>query len=593
MAGQQRNKNRINIVKKNVSTNLRHYRSIFVVACAIAILSIPFLFRPFAINIHADIGVQLLQVLRLADTQLSLSFDRTGLYSNTIIQLLSDNHGIIRQIVLFPIFFVYDKFGLPIHELSVSMIYLAVSLALNLVNYYFVKQIVGKEKAGWFILFMAIMPYFVMMAKAGWWQIFAIPSFLGSLAFIHKFLNKENQRDYLLFGLTFSVHILSTPSFILSAYFLFLYISLFYLHQYNNFRLMGLSLWSKFIHNWRILLPIATSVGLFLVSFIANIAFDSEQGSFSRIFSKSELPHAGIWVTILHNLAHGLGLLGFVTFPLIVTSIVFLVSRKKNYQTALVPTSLIYFITIFFLLSWLGVNTGAYIYELAVPGIFLLLFMFEVIPKFKTRSIILSLVILFTYAQTLLYNFGYTPTGWVNKTSFIFPYLDACVALWCPYHFADQKNIGIKTLGFIFKDEWKISPISFVSMDNSEEKQKEIFFWSGYYQGPVTHLGRRINFDLDFIDRAKVIVVYDDTMLQNKEFSSLKEEAQAKVINYLDSNPQFKLAAIITKGDNPVLKIYKNDEVAEVKTFPVEIFDGLYDKKYARLKDFAHLDLGY
>src|SRR3989344_3891941 len=109
----------------------------FILPLILLALFLPYFWRPFALNLNPDMGLQMMDVFRMVDARWSLALDPSAAYTNPLVQMLVDFHGIFRQLIYFPVFYILDFFGMGIREATVYGTLLAVGIVVTYLNYLF------------------------------------------------------------------------------------------------------------------------------------------------------------------------------------------------------------------------------------------------------------------------------------------------------------------------------------------------------------------------------------------------------------------------------------------------------------------------
>jgi len=550
-------------------------------------------FRPFAINLHQDTSMQLIKVLRLVNSDFSFSLGVDALFVNPLVQLLKNVHGALRPIILFPFFYVVDLFHIPINKEVAGFIFILAGFLLTALNYVILKRIIDIKKAFWYTLLISTVPYYIMQVKAAWWSIYFYPIFFAGLYYLNKFLETREKKNFIYFCILSSVLIFSTPTFFFSGIFFILYILVFYYNKFKNWKDTFSTFFKNIIWSPWVLFPITTFIGLLGMGYIGYDRFGGEYGVIAKLFSKTSQIKYYKPDILLHLGSHGLGLLGIVLFPaMIVAAIILFYKIKKTRKNNFLFTSLLYFVLVFILLILVGGGTGARVNELFFPGIILIIYTVgDLNIKKIYKYIVFLFLIICGFLQITLYNIGYTPDNLLTRQGW-FPFPRACQSIWCPYHFGFHRDLGIKTLGFVIQDYLDISPMPFISKEDSWLRQKDIVFHTSYGQGPTMHIGRRISKNMkDIVEPPSVIILFTDSYIQ-KYPDIVKYENHEEVKKYLEENENYKRVASVVDKEEEIIFVYALNSDLEYKEFSVEEYDVLFDKKYASLRELGQIDLG-
>lgn len=567
---------------------------------ALFLLFIPYFFDFYPINLEGDVSRMLMRVLALADSHFSFNMDSTSLYVNPITHLIKNVHGAWRSILLFPIFYIVDILGIRITEISVNAVYVIVGFVLTIINYLFLAKCIGKRKALMFAFLLSVIPYYVMQIKASWWMNYYYPFFFAGLWFLYKYFQSSERKWYAYFCVSAALLIFSTPDFFFSGVFFILYM---FIHGYieKDGLKGGWTFFYKTISSFWTIIPVATILFLTAFSYTAYKLFGGEYGIMAHLFLKGAIPkyyHPG---ALIHLGVHGIGLLGFVFFPVIFLALGKIFSQwKKHKKNVLLVTAVFYFFAVWVMFLLAGGITGAMVGLFIFPGgLFILYALDSLRLSQKIKIILFSLLIITTYTQTLLYQKGYEPTGtFLTKTGWV-PFPRSCDALWCPYLngsyrglFGTDRNLGIKTLGYVARDYLEVSPKEFESREKSQEYGEDFLFHSGFGYGPVSHIGRRISDSLGQSNgMPSVIAQFTEEFLLKYPGIVLIEEYQ-KVDDFIYQNDRYTKVAIITKEGIPFINVYQLDSQRELKIFEVEYYDKIFDKEYATLEHLGKIDLG-
>ncbi len=561
-----------------------------IVILFLFLLFLPYFGRPFALNLNPDMGLQLMDVFRMVDARWSFALDPSAAYANPLVQMLVDFHGVFRQLIYFPIFYILDLFGMGIREATVYGTLLIVGVALTYLNYIFARVIAGEKKAFWFTALLSVIPFYVLQVKGGWWHVFVYPLLLAGLAAEHKFLTTRARRWYAWFCIAASAYLLADTGFVFGGLLFVVYAVIFF-WQGSNLRAVPAHLWRAVRSPWTFL-PLFVLAGSFVVTYIGKTRFGAEFGIMARFLEKGG--HVGFsgFGVLPHFISQGMGLTGFILFPVILaTACWFLMRVWRQERDSLLLTCITYFFVTFVLLLFAG-GSGAAVYELYIPGLLLLVYAFSRLKKAWIQNVFMTGIAAVTMMQTVAYNFEIHPPQFLARSySFIRPN-DACTALWCPWHFAEPKNLGITTAAFVLRDYLGITPVLFTSMqENFYEKPKEIFFYSNYGQGPSMSIGRRISYEVKDVASARIILVFAPEVSAHAPGAVEKEKNQA-VLDFLAAHPEYREVAIVTQDGVEMIKIFERDSARAPRVFSVEEYDAKFNARYGHLRDIGFIDLG-
>jgi len=564
----------------------------------LAVLFAPFFWRPFLLNLDPDTGLQVMDAVRMADARWSFSLEPSAAYANPVVQMLVDFHGIFRQLVFYPIIYVADLLGIGMTEFNLGAIFVLTSFGLIVLSAFFLQSIVGKKQSWWFVVLLASMPFCVISIKGGWWQIFTFTALLAGLAALHKFLHTssskegERRKRYAWFCVAVAAYMLADTGFIFGLLWYALYILIyFYHHKHSTIIIFGEAL--KMIWSRWTLLPVVVLLGSIAVTVIGKIKFGADFGIVSRLLEKGPKVDFQGFETIPHLMVQGMGLTGWILFPAMFAALFVLIVRYRS-DSPLIRSAVLYcmFAVAALLLTGGG---GASVYILYCAGLIILV---HAIYKIRAslRYVLLAVLLAATFIQTMLYQFEYQPSGILTKPWSFTDKHSTCQILWCPWHFASQRNLGVTTLGFVMRNYLDYKPIPFVSMEeNFHVRPKEIFFYSNYGQGPSFSIGRRLSYEVDDIEEAQVIIFFTshvEEMTSSFGKTPFEADKNKRVFEFIEDHKEYKHVATITNGGLPVIEVYERDSEYEHRTFSVEEYDDLFNKKYGNLKDLGHIDLG-
>mgnify|MGYP001580645255 CR=1 FL=1 len=558
----------------------------------IAMLFVPYLFRPFALDLHSDIGLHTMQILRLVDAEWIFGFDPNHAYVNPLVQMFTNLHGPVRQAVMFPIFYLLDVIGIPFTEYTINATFVVVGFLLGMWAYYMARAVVGSTKAMWFAVLLSTIPYYVLQMKIGWWHLFTYPLLIGSFAALHRFLVEGATRWYWWFCIAFSAYLTSDPAFMFGGLFLFLYAFVWFLMKEGSVRLAMRALVRMIFGNRATLIPLLVFLGLIGIAIIGRVKFGADFGVFARLLEKQGrlgIPNPALF---LQMLVEGMGITGFLLFPaMVVTGAWALIGvvRRTIREPLLVAATL--FVWIAFLLIALAGGAAGALYILYVPALFLMVHMLFLMGR-RWRLGMLLVITASTYLQTLLYNDGYRPPAFLTRPLAVIGSGEPCRAIWCPWNFDEVKNLGVTTAAFAVRDHLGIQPIPFVSLqENFYVRPKEIFFYSGYEQGPSFSIGRRISYRVEDIAGARVILVAASGFMAEAP-SAVAAERNQKVLDFLATHPEYRHVATVTKNGIDMIQIFERDSTRALQIFSVEEYDAKFNEKYGNLRDLGHIDLG-
>lgn len=560
----------------------------------IALLFVPYFWHPFALNLHGDNGLGTMQILRLVDAEWTFGIDPNHAYVNPLVQMFMNLHGPVRQAVMFPIFYLLDAIGVPFTEYTVGATFVVVGFLLGVWAYYMARVVIGSTKAVWFAILLSTIPYYVFQMKAGWWQLFTYPLLLASIAALHRFLSEGAPRWYWWFCIAFSAYLTADPAFVFGALFLFLYAFVWFLKKEGSVRLAMRALGRMVSGNRATLVPIITLLGLIAVTMIGRVKFGADFGVVARLLEKQGrlgIPNPTLF---LQMLIEGMGITGLLLFPAMAVAgawaLIGVFSRTIR-EPFLVATTVYVWIAVL-LLVIAGSAAGA-LNVLFIPALFILVFM---VFRFKRRWVgVAALLVLTmsTYLQTLLYQGGYQPpSGFLTHPRAAIGSGEPCRAIWCPWHFAEPKNLGVATAAFAVRDYLGVQPIPFVSMqENFYVRPKELFFYTEYEQGPSFSIGRRISYRIEDIAEARVILVATSGLMTEVP-GAVQVERNQKVLDFLAVHPEYRQVATVTKNGIDMIQIFERDSVRVLQIFSVEEYDAKFNERYGNLRDLGHIDLG-
>ena len=138
----------------------------------IVLLFVPYLYRPYALNLDGDTMTQLMDIVRLIDARWSFSLDPSAAYANPLVQVLVVFHGIYRHVILFPILYILDALGMGIREATLGVVFVGMGVVLTLILYRLMKSIIGSERAWWWTALFAVIPIYALQVKGAWWHLF-------------------------------------------------------------------------------------------------------------------------------------------------------------------------------------------------------------------------------------------------------------------------------------------------------------------------------------------------------------------------------------------------------------------------------------
>jgi len=586
-----------------------------IIPAFLFLLFLPYFWRPFALNLNADMGLQLMDVFRMVDARWSMALDPSAAYANPIVQMLVDFHGIFRQLIYFPVFYVLDFFGMGIREATVYGTLLAVGIVITYLNYLFVRVLVGGKKAFWFTTLLSVIPFYALQVKGGWWHVFVYPLLLAGLAAEHRLLQSvipseageagrvegsqfggTSKRWYFWFCIAASLYLLADTGFVFGGLLFVLYAFIFFIQKGDGLRPVLGNIWRTIRSPWT-LLPILVLAGSASVTYVGKTRFGADFGIMARFLEKGG--HVGFsgFGVLPHFISQGIGLTGFILFPaMLIAMLSVILSPDRNrgegsHNDPLVTTLVIYFFATFILLLFAG-GSGAAVYELYIPGLILLVYAFSRFKKAWIQNVFMTGIAAVTVFQTVAYNFEIKPPQFlVRSYSFIRPN-DACVTLWCPWHFSEPKNLGVTTAAFVLRDYLDVTPVPFTSMqENFYDKPKEIFFYSNYQQGPSMSIGRRISYTPEDIAAARIILAFTPEVSARAPGAIEKEKNQA-VWDFLTAHPEYRKVATVTQDGAEMIIIFERDATHEERVFSVEEYDAKFNARYGHLRDIGFIDLG-
>lgn len=555
-------------------------------------LFVPYLFRPFALNLDADSMTQLMNIVRMVDARWSFSLDPSAAYANPLVQILVYFHGIYRHVILFPVLYILDAIGMGIREVTIGGVFVGMGIVLTLIMYRLMKSVVGSERAWWWTALFSVIPLYALHVKGGWWHIFVYPLFLAGIAAEHRYLTEKKSQWYAWFCIAVGAYTLADPAFVFGYLWYALYAAVYFLREEGSIYRALCAFW-RMLRQWWTLVPALVLVGLAAVTYVGARYFDAQFGMLARFFEKGAYMGFGGFGVIPHFLVQGMGLTGWVLFPLILVSAVWWVvamARRRSVPPFLQASAL--FVLLASVLILLAHGAGGAVYVLFVPGVIAVV---ALVAQYKHRAFAMAgaaLLLLLTYGQTLWYITQWSPPAWLMQRYSFIQSGEPCQALWCPSHFAEPRNLGVTTAAFVVRDHLDIQPIPFVSIqENFYVRPKEIFFYTTYQQGPSFSIGRRINYDISDIAAARIILAFTPEV-SDRAPGAFEKERNQRVWDFIKNHPEYKEVATVTMEGVEMIKIFERDSTRQPRAFSVEEYDRKFNEKYGNLRDLGHIDLG-
>ncbi|MEK7481287.1 MAG: hypothetical protein AAB633_00885, partial [Patescibacteria group bacterium] len=478
---------------------------------AVIALILPYFARPFAFDLDPDTGLLVMHMMRLVDGAWNISVDPNLAYQNPFVLLLIDFHGMIRQLVFFPLMAAMDAVGVRLTPHSVGALFVSVGIALTILNYYFLRTLLPRRIAGWAVILLAVMPFYAAQLKGGWWHVFVYPLALLALFGMHRWVREGWRPGRALLWCAIAALLLTDTGFIFSYFLIALYALVLLRESHDSLRAVVGGAW-RLVRSWWIVAPLSVGVGSLAVTLLGRIKFDAPWGVMARFFEKGAYLGVDGFGVLPHFLVQGMGLTGWVLFPLMVVACGWWLYRmaRRRYAAPFVQASAWFFvITVVLLLIAHG--PGGAVYVLYLPGAVLVTaFIAAIRPRFLAGAVF-ALVVFVTYGQTLMYLTERPPPPWLTRSYTFLRPNEPCRALWCPWHFTKPRNLGMTTAAFVMRDYLDIQPIPFVSIrENFAVRPKEIFFYTEYGQGPSVTIGRRIAYRIEDLENPKLILLLTD-----------------------------------------------------------------------------------
>lgn len=561
-------------------------------------LFVPFTFFPFALNVDGDVGSLFMEILRLIDTNFHSWTDPNFAYANPIIQIITNFHGVIRPLFVFPLIYILDLVGVHFTEMSTGILFLVIGFTLIIFQYGLLKRIIGARQAWLFSLLFAFTPYFILQMKAGWWHLFTYPPLAASLVFLHLFLQEETMRRYRWFCIALSLYMLSDPGFFLGGIIILLYPLVWFNTQTGSIKEAIYEIYRRAVATKWSLLPLGTLFFLIAIPLIGHFGFGSEIGTLARAFDKQSRLMIPTASTIIYSFVQGMGVVGWLFFPALIGASFWGIIRviKKKSSSPLFTAAVISFWLTFLLINFAGGAAGA-LYLVYIPGLLILTQAFFALPRSWMRFSCAGFLIAVTYAQSILYNTQFTPPSIFQRPFSSIHFFSSatagepCEALWCPWHFGEPKNLGITTAAFVIRDYMGFQPIPFISMqENYYIRPKEIFFYNHYQKGPSFSIGRRISYNIEDLEEPKVILAFTDELL-NEIPRAGDRDVNKQVLSFIQNHPEYHLTAAVTKDGTEIIKIFEKHGTLEYRLFAIEEYDKKFHDKYSTLRGLGHIDL--
>lgn len=559
---------------------------------AIALLFVPYFFRPFAFDLDPDTGLLVMHMMRLIDASWSVSFDPNLAYQNPLVLLLIDFHGMIRQLVFFPLMWALDAVGVRLTPVSVGALFVSVGAALTVLNYYLIRVLLPRRIAGWAIALLAAIPFYATQIKGGWWHVFVYPLLLLALVGLHRWVTERWRPGRALLWLGAAGLLLTDTGFVFGFFLIALYAVVLLHERERSWRMTCVGVLRLF-QSWWFAAPLAVGVGSLAVTLLGRMKFDAPWGIMARFFEKGAYLGFDGFGVVPHFFVQGMGFTGWILFPLMFIALGWWIYRmaRGRHVFPFVQASVWFFVlTVTLLLIARG--AGGAVYVLYLPGAVLVAAFIAAIRPRVLALVVMSFIVLATYGQTLWYMQGGTPPALLARSfSFILPG-EPCRALWCPWHFAKPRNLGVTTAAFVVRDYLGVKPIPFVSIEeNFYVRPKEIFFYTGYGQGPSVTIGRRIAYRLDDLENPKVLLMFTDAALALAP-GAADGDGNKKVLEFLAAHTEYKQVATVTMDGAEMIKIFERDSTREQRVFATEEYDAKFWQRYGTLRNLGHIDLG-
>lgn len=559
---------------------------------AIIALMLPYLARPFALDLDPDIGLLVMHTMRIVDGAWHVSVDPNLAYQNPLVLLLIDFHGMIRQLVFFPLMAALDAVGVRLTPVSVGALFVSVGAALTILNYHLLRVLVPRRIAGWAIVLIAVTPFYAIQIKGGWWHVFMYPLLLLALVGLHRWVTERWRPGRALLWLGATALLLTDTGFVFGFFLIATYAVVLLYEKQRSWHAILLGVLRLFRTRW-IAVPLLVGIGLIAVTVVGSLKFDAQFGVLGRFFEKSEYLGFSGWNVVPHFFVQGMGLTGWILFPLMFVALGWWMYAMVcgRHLFPLVRASA-FFVAITTLTILFARGAGGAVYVLYIPGAVLVVAFLVAIRQRILALVVMSFLVLVTYGQTLWYMQGGAPPALLARSfSFILPG-EPCHAFWCPWHFADQRNLGVTTAAFVVRDYLGVKPIPFVSIEeNFYVRPKEIFFYTAYGQGPSVTIGRRIAYRLEDLENPKVLLMFTDAALALAP-GAADGDGNKKVLEFLAAHTEYKQVAAVTMKGVEMVKIFESDSTRDPRVFAVEEYDAKFWQRYGALRDLGHIDLG-
>lgn len=559
---------------------------------AIALLFVPYFARPFALNLDQDTTTQLMDTVRMIDARWSFSSDPSAAYTNPLVQTLVGFHGIYRRVILFPILYILDALGMGIREVTMGAVFVGMGIVFTLIMYRLMKSVIGSERAWWWTALFSVIPVYAMYVKGGWWHLFIYPFFLAGMAAERRYLIEKKPQWYAWFCIAVGAYTLADPAFVFGYLWYALYAAVYFLREEGSVN-RALHAFLRMLRQWGTLVPVSVLVGLAAVAYVGARYFDAQFGMLARFFEKGSYMGFGGFGVIPHFLVQGMGLAGWVLFPLMLASAVWWVVamvRRRPVPPVVCASAL--FVLLASALILIAHGAGGAVYVLLVPGVVTVVAFVAQGKHHAFAAAGVALLLLLTYGQTLWYITQWSPPARLMQRYSFIQSGEPCQSLWCPSHLAEPRNLGVTTAAFVVRDYLGIQPIPFVSIqENFYVRPRELFFYTSYEQGPSFSIGRRISYRIEDIAGARVILVAASGFMAEAPMA-VQAERNQKVLDFLAVHPEYRQVATVTKNGAEMIRIFERDSVRVLQVFPIEEYDARFNEKYGNLRGLGHIDLG-
>ncbi|MEK7102035.1 MAG: hypothetical protein AAB912_00195, partial [Patescibacteria group bacterium] len=221
----------------------------------IVLLFVPYLYRPYALNLDGDTMTQLMDIVRLIDARWSFLLDPSAAYANPLVQVLVVFHGIYRHVILFPILYILDALGMGIREATLGVVFVGMGVVLTLIMYRLMKSIIGSERAWWWTALFAVIPIYALQVKGAWWHLFIYTFFLAGMAAEHRYLTEKKPQGYAWFCIAVGAYTLADPAFVFGYLWFALYAAVYFLREEGSVRRALYAFW-RMLRQWWTLVPV-------------------------------------------------------------------------------------------------------------------------------------------------------------------------------------------------------------------------------------------------------------------------------------------------------------------------------------------------